>query len=200
MSVSHACPAIHPTVLPHVMRCLNILHFGIVRGTACLASPVKFAVLSCVHPSCHLLTVDTSGLCMFSLVYAPLVDFSVGKKVCGRTEPKGAVTRQGCACLPAALGGLCQATFCSLPPSQTALCTVPLALAGWLAGLLPVSSCLPGFRELRGMASAWAEPCGKPTLAQLPRPHHPCSRSGRPQALYPTPYLVVGPAWTLQVP
>lgn len=121
-----------PLCFPSVKRCLNILHFGIIQGTACLASPVKFAVLSCVHPSCHLLTVDTSGLCMFSLVYAPLVDFSVGKKACGRTEPKGAVTRQGCACLPAALGGLCQATFCSLPPSQTALCLWPW-LAGWRA-------------------------------------------------------------------
>lgn len=42
-------------------------------------------------------------------------------------------------------------TFCSLPPSQMALCPVLLAVAGWLAGLLP-AFCLPGFRELRGMA------------------------------------------------
>lgn len=88
---------------------------------------------------------------MFSLVYVPLVDFSVGKKACGRTEPKGAVTRQGCACLPAALGGLCQATFCSLPPSQTALHTVPLALAGWLAGGPSASVLLPPWLQ----GAAW---------------------------------------------
>lgn len=46
-----------PLCFPNVMCCLNILHFGIVLGTACLASPVNFAVLSWVHPSCHL-TVD----------------------------------------------------------------------------------------------------------------------------------------------
>lgn len=194
-------PALPPTPLcfPSVMHCLNILHFGIVRGTACLASPVKFAVLSYVHPSCHLLTVDTSGLCMFSLVYVPLVDFSVGKKACGRTEPKGAVTRQGCSCLPAALGGLCQATFCSLPPSQTALHTVPLALAGGRAfcqcrpASLASGSCVVWLQ--RGLSHV-----GSPPLPSSPDLTIPCSRSGRPQALYPTPYFVVGPARTLQVP
>lgn len=130
-----------PLCFPNVTRCLNILNLGIVLGTVCLASPVKFAMF-CVHPAA---TSSQSTLQDFPCPHWYMRHrwiFLWARKLVGGQSLKDTVTRQGCACLPAALGGLCRAHL--LLPAPKSDGSVPCAFGpGWLAIRPSASVLLP---------------------------------------------------------
>ena len=129
----HACPAVHPTVLPqcHVLSEHLTLWHRSGDSMPCFPCELCRVVLRTPQLPPHGRPLRTfhvlTGICATSGLFCGREGLWEDRAL--KAQAPGRAVH-GCLLLWVGCVG---PTFCSLPPSQMALCPVLLAVAGWLA-------------------------------------------------------------------